>query len=1399
MRRGLLAAVIAAALLLPAQAAATTTITLTGPGPNIVDISAGGAQVTRNGVPDAALPPDTSYVINGAAPFVGDTVNIDNPMGSILAIDVTFNSESSFDHLNVVGGMADSGADTLTSTGGTVSHTKAMTGTLTANWDDRIVTSDTVAEPAFTLADTIASDGLRINGGGVHDGSIQVQSRATSPNAVKFADKTKVDVTSNNDSASFQNTIDTPDPPDGLTGDLTVTSTGTQADWIIQQADLTGGGFFLNTTGSIKDADGSPPGGFTKNDSVDGSRIAFKAGGAIGTATDPIDTKAVNVEANAGTGGTYVSNTGATTVGGANAATTGLSGTSVDFTSSPQISTSEAIAASNGDAVLSANKMLLGAPIGATGGVTWLKPVQAGREIDLGSTTDVSAVRLELSDAEMDQATGTLRIGNASTGAINVSSALTRSGAGLALSLVTGAGLTQAASITATALRVSSANAVALDSTNSIGTIAGDVSGTGAGFTDMTTLVPLKVGTVDGQAGISTADGDVTLSTASSCDIAQPVVAGGSHTTTITSEGTCSESGSGGIHSHALKLMGSDTGADFTLAQQPNNAVDVLAANAFDQLTFLDSTPLTIGTAGGTDGVHTNTTEIESTGDLTVSKDVAVGSDSTLTASGGGTLTNNAAISAFSDLTLQAERMKLGGGTVSEATGIFRLVRNTAGAVDLGSTTDTAAALELSDAEIDTITASPVQVGGDNLSPITFTGEISPAHSDLLVVVGSSVADSHAGTDVTATGFFASADGPVGSGGTDGALDTHVSGLSAISSGSGDINVSNEGDLTLAGIPQYIDGVEAASGDIDISTTGDLTVDSDVFASGGDASLAAGPDHTLTNDAEVLAFDVSLTGDRMALGGGTVGGNSPALSVDLGTATTGRPIDLGSTGDPAGSLAVSDAELDTVTSTKLAVGRAGQGLLTVSQAVSPAHASALWLSGDGLAGPGSVTIGQLVLKDVGSTGRHWTIDSSAVNDGPPIPYSGVTDMVVGGGSGADTFDVKASPSTNIGIAGGDPSSAPGDVLNYDDERRGAAGDTTEPDGTITSTGVKDVEFSQIEKTHFEGIDADDDGVPNTTDNCKAIANADQADHDKDGAGDACDAHPDVDGDGVDDGADNCVDAVNAGQADQDGDHVGDACDLDADGDGTADSADDCLALANPDQADQDGDTVGDACEIDVDGDGQDDTTDNCPSVPNPDQLDRDHDGIGHACDPEDLAPGSCRNAVPGTNGPDKLTGTIGGDLIEAGAGDDVVHAGAGDDCPTGGPGLDSLFGQEGKDRIRGGTGSDFLSGGPGDDRFLRGEAGDDRLQGDGGNDSLFGGIGSDRLSGGPGDDYLSGGRGNDTIAGGGGHNSIFGRSGNDRINARNGVRETVSCGTGDDTATIDSNDRVQGCEHVRRR
>ena len=92
-------------------------------------------------------------------------------------------------------------------------------------------------------------------------------------------------------------------------------------------------------------------------------------------------------------------------------------------------------------------------------------------------------------------------------------------------------------------------------------------------------------------------------------------------------------------------------------------------------------------------------------------------------------------------------------------------------------------------------------------------------------------------------------------------------------------------------------------------------------------------------------------------------------------------------------------------------------------------------------------------------------------------------------------------------------------------------------------------------------DKDGDGEDDASDNCPDVFNPvrwfedAQADHDDDGLGDACDPCPltpgdgcalhssdDIDDDGVPDGADNCPLVMNADQADVDADGHGDACD-----------------------------------------------------------------------------------------------------------------------------------------------------------------------------------------------------------------------------------------------------------------
>ena len=76
------------------------------------------------------------------------------------------------------------------------------------------------------------------------------------------------------------------------------------------------------------------------------------------------------------------------------------------------------------------------------------------------------------------------------------------------------------------------------------------------------------------------------------------------------------------------------------------------------------------------------------------------------------------------------------------------------------------------------------------------------------------------------------------------------------------------------------------------------------------------------------------------------------------------------------------------------------------------------------------------------------------------------------------------------------------------------------------------------------VDGDGDGIADSIDNCPVTANANQADDDGNGIGNACEANgaPDADGDGRPDTADNCLSVWNVNQADDDRDGLGNVCD-----------------------------------------------------------------------------------------------------------------------------------------------------------------------------------------------------------------------------------------------------------------
>jgi hypothetical protein len=425
----------------------------------------------------------------------------------------------------------------------------------------------------------------------------------------------------------------------------------------------------------------------------------------------------------------------------------------------------------------------------------------------------------------------------------------------------------------------------------------------------------------------------------------------------------------------------------------------------------------------------------------------------------------------------------------------------------------------------------------------------------------------------------------------------------AISTPAGEIIVRSDRDIKLGTEDVGLDNDVRASATLFMSASRDITIDgfsdlaSDDFGhnTGGLLWLQVGRDINVSDaqgsDAPLSAqgsagapvlldsASVSLTAPSAAAvssssGGVTVSADKLGIAGDSGVTadsdaslrsrTSGRAVDLGSDTDAsATALEISDSELDRLFAANAVIGGGGSaGTLTVTKPVDAANAPELTIvaGGGGVAatGSGSVDDTTVRFREGTSSSRMWRVRPATVEG---VPYNASGRLLVEGGPGADRFEVQASPTTPYAIDGNNPGTNPGDALHYDTEGRSTGGDSTPPDGQITSPGFQPVDFQEIESA-FVGDDFDDDGFVDGGDNCERVANAGQADNDGDALGDPCD--PDDDNDGLADTAE--------------GPAGTDPLVADTDADGASDGADNCKTVPNADQADADGDGRGDACD-----------------------------------------------------------------------------------------------------------------------------------------------------------------------------------------------------------------------------
>jgi len=320
-------------------------------------------------------------------------------------------------------------------------------------------------------------------------------------------------------------------------------------------------------------------------------------------------------------------------------------------------------------------------------------------------------------------------------------------------------------------------------------------------------------------------------------------------------------------------------------------------------------------------------------------------------------------------------------------------------------------------------------------------------------------------------------------------------------------------------------------------------------------------------------------------------------------------------------------------------------------------------------------------------------------------------------------------------------------------------------------------------------DTDGDGVCDPVDNCPTVANADQADADGDGLGDACDN--DSDNDTIPDADDNCPTTPNTDQADADGDGIGDVCD-----DTPLGPASPCVSptILGTMASEVIEGTTGDDVIVDPGGDNEvfgRGGNDLICTGPGDDLILTlgGNDTVFDFGGENDIAVGGGNDDVTTQDGNDRIRAIQGGNnTIDDAGGDNLIVLGNGNDQVLTGDGDDVIRTKNGKDLVHAGEGNNTVGVGDGHDEVVTGDGNDtirdhrggDLLDAGGGNNTIGAGRGSDTVLAGNGNDFIRGHRGNDTINAGGGRNRVRGGAGNDQITTGGGP-DRINGASGHDT------------------
>ncbi|MDA1165598.1 MAG: hypothetical protein O3B13_21080, partial [Planctomycetota bacterium] len=779
------------------------------------------------------------------------------------------------------------------------------------------------------------------------------------------------------------------------------TVTVTNADSAIETV-----GPVVSTNGAI--AIDAPTSTVTVRNSVNSDRAATGANGGTVTITAA---NGITIDSGGSVttaGGTFTANADAEAVPDNIGTFTLVSGTTIDTTGT-----------TNASATITAADIEIGGTIDSGTARTNLINSAAGRLIRLGTATGVG---IKLTDTELDRVTASIiQVGSTTAGNVTVEGDIDPANTST-LTIITGGTITQTSgnTITETNLRLSAAGGVTLNQDNDVDVLAGLTTGAAFSFTDADDLI---VGTVDTQVGISTSNGEITL-TQDTLDIQQAVNAAtgdvnirqrtagrqidlGTETANQLSltdtelnliTGSVLRIGTstaGAIHVTAaispaniddLTLL-SDEGVDDNgnagsislpnggLNVDVDTAVDLTGANdvaeiagriadAGQNFVYNDTSDLAIGSVDGTNGITVNAAAVIITAGGQITDGNTTGADITgtsadLTANGGigdgdaidtnvdnltfsNTGSGNVAITDTDGVTVEASSNTAAGGTidliaggddnvlningalssnngnitlqgdkltigaaVGAGTAIVTLRSNNDGdAIDLGTDNGSANTLDITDPEIDQITAAVIRVGHTGAGNLTITNQIDPANSDTLsLITGGAVIDGTAGeqADITVNNLRISAETGIGAAND---IDINVTTLAFTNDTSGQVNITDTaGGVTVDDVDTITTSSAVAGGSLtaaspltishDVNVGADMTFTASESGGADDLTIRGNSTVTLTsNTNSTLTFNA---GEDIVFGSGAETGTIETAGT--GTHTVQLNADTGGNDD----------------------------------------------------------------------------------------------------------------------------------------------------------------------------------------------------------------------------------------------------------------------------------------------------------------------------------------------------------------------------------------------------------------------------------------------------------------------------------------------------------------------